>query len=673
MKHKIVIAVSLVIVLTALLGGIEALLFQDIPLLGFCLALVAMSYAALRLNNYLVPHDPQILKVCMKIVAGIPLLCIYCLALFLLGIFFDFLLPDIFLQSIIPLLCLLFAFFAVIYAAFRFNNFFVPRDPLTIRWLLKKIVAIPLLCTAWSALFASLYLFPSFFISTKTTHFTEPRLTEFYGVDFLVHFERDVQHEDNAARHIIAAMGYPRLMYWGYLEDKPKKYLYTKLGLPDDLEPTVYFTTYYSFYETLPEESRAILDARRRNAIIDIPLPHSDEERAIFQPLFEGNEPAFALIEEALQKPAFYIPPMYGRHCADDDDKYFPAVIWDVYRPIADYHDLLSDIARVYSMRCRYHLSLGNTEKAWHDVRQLYRLVALNQPGILTEHSLVRQQTLQFYANGAAESVLLYGNWSSEEIRQARQVIVDSYRPLTNADVQRVWEGERLYRLAFFQHLPRYFTFRNPLPSSILPIGRAMVATNRAFDELRENYNEKFESRGFDNSMGITDVFRLLGWYGLRGGVRNGLGEFTGSMNVDFLFRAVVNRADRLQTEMELTQLVFALELYQKEHENQYPPNLETLCNGYIEKVPVAPFSKVGESMVYKVNDDRTGYLLYSVGRNGIDDGGQHDNTCGNYIKSGAHFEDNLTYSRHHCYSYICVCDMSERDDIWRKRNYEID
>ena len=44
MKHKIVIAISAVLVLTALLGGIEALLFQDIPLLCFCIALVAMPY-----------------------------------------------------------------------------------------------------------------------------------------------------------------------------------------------------------------------------------------------------------------------------------------------------------------------------------------------------------------------------------------------------------------------------------------------------------------------------------------------------------------------------------------------------------------------------------------------------------------------------------------------------
>ena len=603
MKRKIVKGLLAVILLTALLGGIEALLFQDIPLLGFCIAAVALFYAALWLSHRLVPREPRTWR----------------------------------------------------------------------RWFVKELVSVGLVCTAWSALFASLYLFPSFFISTKTTYITEPRLKEFYGVNYLVHFERNVPHEDNAARQIIAAMGYPRLMFLG-IKDKPKNILYAKLDLPNDLKPTVHFTSYNSFlYETLSEEERKHLDDIRARHVDGVPLPYSDEEREILQPWFESNESAFTFLEEALQKPAFYIPPMYGRHCANDDDEYCPAVDRDVCEPIVDSHDLIFDIAKVYCMCCRYHLSLGNTEKAWHDVRQLYRLVELNHPGISMESSLVIQQTLQFYANRVAESVLLQGNWSGEDIRQARQVIVDSHRPLTDADVQRIMEGERLYRLTSLQHIPRAFTFLFSLPSSILPIGQAMIATNRAFDELRENYNEKFESRGFDNSKGITDVFRLSGWYGLRGGVRNGLGESAGSTNVDFLFRKVVNRANRLQTEMELTQLVFALELYQKEHENRYPPNLETLCNGYIEKVPVDPFSKVGESMIYKVNDDRIGYLVYSVGRNGIDDGGLHDNTCSNYIKSGAHFEDNLTYTRYECYSYICVCERTEKDDIWRKLNYETD
>jgi len=33
--------------------------------------------------------------------------------------------------------------------------------------------------------------------------------------------------------------------------------------------------------------------------------------------------------------------------------------------------------------------------------------------------------------------------------------------------------------------------------------------------------------------------------------------------------------------------------------------------------------------MIYRVNDDRTGYLVYSVGRNRIDDGGEYDRRQG--------------------------------------------
>jgi hypothetical protein len=55
---------------------------------------------------------------------------------------------------------------------------------------------------------------------------------------------------------------------------------------------------------------------------------------------------------------------------------------------------------------------------------------------------------------------------------------------------------------------------------------------------------------------------------------------------------------------------------------------LATLCNGYIEKVPVDPFSQVGECMIYKVSADCTGYLVYSVGLNGIDDGGDSGRVC---------------------------------------------
>ena len=219
MKRKIAIVVSSVVVLTALLGGIEALLLQDIPLLGFCIAFVTVSYAAIRSRNRLLPRDPRT----------------------------------------------------------------------TGRWFKRQLVGIGLLCAVWLALFASLYLFPAFFISTKPTYITEPRLKDRYGVDFLAHFERDIPHEDNAAPQISAAL-------WARGEE-------------EEYEPAVRFVHYHYFTRELPQESRTILAARGHALSDGVSLPCSDEEREILQPWFESNEPAFALFEEALQKPFFMFRP----------------------------------------------------------------------------------------------------------------------------------------------------------------------------------------------------------------------------------------------------------------------------------------------------------------------------------------------------------------------------
>jgi hypothetical protein len=64
--------------------------------------------------------------------------------------------------------------------------------------------------------------------------------------------------------------------------------------------------------------------------------------------------------------------------------------------------------------------------------------------------------------------------------------------------------------------------------------------------------------------------------------------------------------------------LSFALAAYHADHK-KYPAALADLAPKYIEQVPTDLFS--GKPLVYKPSD--TGYLLYSVGVNGQDDGGK--------------------------------------------------
>jgi hypothetical protein len=61
-----------------------------------------------------------------------------------------------------------------------------------------------------------------------------------------------------------------------------------------------------------------------------------------------------------------------------------------------------------------------------------------------------------------------------------------------------------------------------------------------------------------------------------------------------------------------------ALRLFHSEH-GRWPASLIELVPDLLSKVPTDPFS--GQPLVYRCTED--GYLLYSVGGNGVDDGGQ--------------------------------------------------
>jgi hypothetical protein len=64
--------------------------------------------------------------------------------------------------------------------------------------------------------------------------------------------------------------------------------------------------------------------------------------------------------------------------------------------------------------------------------------------------------------------------------------------------------------------------------------------------------------------------------------------------------------------------LAFALAMYQRDN-NRYPETLADMAPKYLDKIPDDLFA--GKPLTYK--REEKGYLLYSVGANGIDDGGR--------------------------------------------------
>ncbi len=83
----------------------------------------------------------------------------------------------------------------------------------------------------------------------------------------------------------------------------------------------------------------------------------------------------------------------------------------------------------------------------------------------------------------------------------------------------------------------------------------------------------------------------------------------------------VANAAvDRAATTLELTRLGAAIAIYRAKHGN-YPATLDSLVPEIVKSLPVDLYNK--KPFIYKRTDD--GYLLYSAGENGQDDGGSNE------------------------------------------------
>ena len=82
--------------------------------------------------------------------------------------------------------------------------------------------------------------------------------------------------------------------------------------------------------------------------------------------------------------------------------------------------------------------------------------------------------------------------------------------------------------------------------------------------------------------------------------------------------RAVFDKVMKVETTKQMTVTAIALKRYQLKHGN-YPPHLNSLVPEFVSQVPLDPVD--GQPLRYRRNPDGT-FLLYSVGENGRDDGG---------------------------------------------------
>ncbi len=99
-------------------------------------------------------------------------------------------------------------------------------------------------------------------------------------------------------------------------------------------------------------------------------------------------------------------------------------------------------------------------------------------------------------------------------------------------------------------------------------------------------------------------------------------GELITTFVIGLLIPALENvqdAVDRTNANLELMRLAAALSVFRAEN-GHYPEKLDELVPGIVAALPIDIYSE--QPPIYKAVDDRAGCVLYSVGENGVDDGG---------------------------------------------------
>ncbi len=98
-------------------------------------------------------------------------------------------------------------------------------------------------------------------------------------------------------------------------------------------------------------------------------------------------------------------------------------------------------------------------------------------------------------------------------------------------------------------------------------------------------------------------------------------GEAIGNLLLGLLLPALdkmLDAVDRNEQMLRNVQVALALSAYRADHK-AYPTRLDALLPTYLDAIPNDIFSR--QPLIYRLQNQ--GYLLYSVGQNGMDDGGQ--------------------------------------------------
>jgi hypothetical protein len=471
---------------------------------------------------------------------------------------------------------------------------------------------------------------PRVTISKETTYVTEPLRPDGYP-DYAGalnrHFGKDVTPENNAA-----------VLFWKAHGPHPEgatmpAEFFKLLGveLPEEGD---YMIVYSKF---LTESKKIAPTDERFNALNDEQLkamqgPWKREEFPEIAEWLALNEQPLALVVEGTKRPKYFSPVVISNK-ENEDNPLIGVLLPGVQQS--------REFARALAARAMLRLGEGKTEEAWQDLLACHRLGRLVGRGpFMVEHLVgITIEGITTHADLAfIEHVAQNGGQAARYLRD-----LAGLPPLPDI-AESVTLGERFTFLDSLLAVARNRgetiapviggeRARFPkLPPDSIDWDVTVSIGNQWFDRYAAVYQQK--DRAERRTMlaavdrDVKELARksqgLTGLGGFASGAakpKEGACRIIGNLMIVLLLPAIsaADTADlRAHQHEGNVRIAVALAAYRSDH-GRYPEKLSELAPKYLKEIPRDLFN--GEPLIYRTTKD--GYLFYSVGMNGQDDGGR--------------------------------------------------
>ena len=486
-------------------------------------------------------------------------------------------------------------------------------------------------------------------ISKETSFVLDPLKKDGKTIDYLLALEEQCtptdRPEENGFRAIVQVFG---RKFLGNISDEHWNELCQKLSLnPSDTPQFEYVRLVDYIKNKLDATSPTVQksEAYRISFSYEEPGKSTQEELEHLKSWLDQMEPAFPAVEQALHKPAYFIPP-----CRTDGRPDLMIVVL-VQREMLY---LLND-------RIIYRLSVGKGSGAWDDVLSMYRAARFysRQPFL---NSFVLGVTFDAMASALAQRVVQSGLLNAEQLRQCLADLTDlpecaSFESKIDAErlgmLQCISEfperGPDAFRIAFVEKPPLLGSTQEAkdIFDSVDAHNKAAKEAIRIYRRIPFDWNIVAElvNAEYDETQGKKTKEELFlrhpDWKSPYDKEHTEPVTFAQYRKMSIEERSVVlakmfyysyvpkrQQFDLVHAKgtaaLELTRTMLALECFRAKN-NHYPETLESLVEGKIlDKMPVDSYRQnETASLIYRREAPEC-YVLYSVGINGADNGGKH-------------------------------------------------